>query len=278
MSYVFEAGKMYRMPTHFGPSTGPRQGPNGRRFMCEGTPKSLSLAVSFLTREEQLDALLPPRFSLSSEPVVTVTATYLREIEWLAGRGYNILGVTFPATFHGEVDRVAGTFLTVLWENLTDPIITGREELGFAKLYAELPEPSVLEGAYHARASWLGFTFLEMGIDGLHRQSDEEITALGERNTSAGTLHYKYIPRTGAWGTADAEYACLTPAENSNAVVQERWVGSGTVTFHRARWEDMPTQYDIVNVFHGLEVLEYRGASLTRSIGGKDLSDQRILS
>ena len=26
-----------------------------------------------------------------------------------------------------------GQVLTVLWENLTDPVLTGREELGFAK-------------------------------------------------------------------------------------------------------------------------------------------------
>lgn len=269
---------MYRMPTHFGPRTGPRQGPDGRRFAGVENPKSLSLAVSFLTRAEQLEVLLPPRFVLAGEPVVTVAATYLKEIEWLAGRGYNVLGVTFPASFQGDVDQVDGTFLAVLWENLTDPIITGREELGFAKIYGELPEPSVLQGTYRAQASWLGFTFLDMHIAGLRQQSDAEIAAAAENSTSAGLLHYKYMPRTGAWGTADVEYACLTPAENPNAVIQERWVGDGTVAFHQARWEDMPTQYNIVNTFHRLEVLEYRGASVTRSTGGKDLSDQRILS
>ena len=39
----------------------------------------------------------------------------------------------------------------------------------------------------------------------------------------------------------------------------------------------MPTQYQIVNAFAGLEVKEYRGGTITRSVGGKDLSDQRIL-
>ncbi len=53
--------------------------------------------------------------------------------------------------------------------------------------------------------------------------------------------------------------------------------GLRTVSFHEARWEDMPTQYQIVNAFAGLEVKEYRGATITRSVGGKDLSDQRIL-
>jgi hypothetical protein len=167
--------------------------------------------------------------------------------------------------------------LTVLWENLTDPIITGREELGFAKIYCELPTPSVLRGSWHATASWLGFKFLDMEITNLRQLSTDEFAAPAPANTSAGQLHYKYMPRTGKWGTADVEYACLTPAENSNSVVKERWVGDGTVKFHYARWEDMPTQYNIVNTFHDLEIKEYRGASLAKSIGGKDLSDQRIL-
>jgi hypothetical protein len=92
-----------------------------------------------------------------------------------------------------------------------------------------------------------------------------------------GTLHYKYIPRTGEWGKSDVEYAVLTPSGNSNAVVQEVWFGEGSVQFHKATWEDMPTQFNIVNAFHSLEIKEYRGASIVKTIGGKDLSDQRIL-
>jgi len=50
-------------------------------------------------------------------------------IEWLAGRRYNTLGVTCPVVVRGEQTNTCGAFLMVLWENLTDPIITGREEL-----------------------------------------------------------------------------------------------------------------------------------------------------
>lgn len=277
MPYQFDPKRMYRMPTHFGPSAGPRQGPDGGKFACKDNPKTTSLAVSFLTNEEQVAALLPPRFELAGEPVVTVAASYITEIEWLAGRGYNVLGVSFPATFRGEQDQVTGSFLTVLWENLADPIITGREELGFAKIYCELPTPSVLRGNWHAIASWLGFKFLDLEITNLRQVSAAEIATSASASTSAGQLHYKYMPRTGEWGTADVEYACLTPAEHSNSVVEAQWVGDGTVTFHPARWEDMPTQYNIVNTFCGLEIKAYRGASVTKSVGGKDLSDQRIL-
>jgi hypothetical protein len=267
---------MYRMPTHFGPRTGPRQGPDGERFENKETPKATSIAVSVLTHASQLEALLPPGFSLAGEPVVTVTASYLTEIEWLAGRGYNTLGVAFSAAFRGERDQVTGSFLTVLWENLADPIITGREELGYAKIYCELPAPTLLRGQYHVTASWLGFRFLDLHVGKLRQQSAEEITQEAAV-PSDGVLHYKYIPRTGEWGTADVAHAVLTPAATPNRLIKERWIGDGSVQFHHARWEDMPTQYNIVNTFHELEIIEYRGAVVTKTVGGKDLRDQRIL-
>jgi len=277
MPYHFQPGKMYRMPTHFGPRTGPRQGADGRKFENKDTPKTTTIAVSFLTNGDQLEALLPERFELTGEPIVTVEASYLTEIEWLAGRGYNILGVSFPATFHGKQDRVTGSFLTVLWENLTDPIITGREELGFAKVYCELPEPVVLRGETHVTASWMGFKFLDVKVNNLRQLSAAETERLALAQTGDGILHYKYMPRTGEWGAADMTYATLTPAATPHRVVKERWVGDGSVQFHIARWEDMPTQYNIVNTFYDLEIKEIRGASVTKTVGGKDLSDQRIL-
>ena len=45
----------------------------------------------------------------------------MTEIEWLAGRGYNVLGVSFPVVFNGKEDRARGSLLTVLWENLVRP-------------------------------------------------------------------------------------------------------------------------------------------------------------
>ena len=277
MPYQFDPDQMYRMPTHFGPRTGPRRGPDGRKFECRDNPYSTSFSVSFLSNSAQLEKFLPPGFALDGEPVVTVSATYMTEIEWLAGRGYNTLGVSFPARFEGEADRLSGSFLTVLWENLTDPILTGREEIGFSKIYCELPTPTSLRGQHHIIASWLGFKFLDMYVDDLREQSRQEIDELASSQSGAGILHYKYVPRTGEWGRADAAYAVLTPAETPNRRVLERKVGVGSLKFHKARWEDMPTQYNIVNAFADLEIREYRGASLAKTVGGKDLSDQRIL-
>ena len=269
--------EIMRMPVHFGPRTGPRRGPNGERFECIDGPRVRSFSVSFLTDPAQLEAMLPDQFMLAGEPVVTVYANYQTDIEWLAGRGYNLLGVRFPATFSGEQDRVTGQLLTVLWENLTDPILTGRDELGVPKIYCELPEPVQVGDDYHITASWLGYRFLDIRLSDLSPLSAEQIAASQKAQTSAGDLHFKYIPKTGAWGEADV--ACVThiPAATPNRVIHEQSAGQGSVEFHRARWEDMPTQYNIVNVLQSLEIREYRGATMTRWTGGKDLSDARIL-
>lgn len=281
-NYPFIPGEMYRMPTHFGPSTGPRRGEHGQKFVNKDAPKTTSITVSFLTNGDQLKRFLPEGFSLDGEPVVTVGASYITEIPWLAGRGYNTLGVSFPVVFNGAQDRARGRFLLVLWENLTDPILTGREELGFAKVYAELPEPRVYDGDIHVSASWMGFKFLDMQVSDMEPVSLDELPSNND-GTSAddgmlrGTLHYKYFPRTGEWGKADVAYPVLTPSGHSHSILKERRQGDGNVTFHAARWEDMPTQYQIVNAFANLDIKEFRGATMTRRVGGGDLSYQRIL-
>ena len=202
MPYSFQPDAMYRMPTHFGPRTGPRRGPDGRGFDCVNSPKSLSHSVSYLTHASALEALLPPGFALNGEPVVTISVTYMKEIDWLAGRGYNTLGASIPVTYTGQVDKVTGSLLLVLWENLADPILTGREELGFSKIYCELPEPVVFNGKTLCIGSWLGFRFLDLSLHDLTEVSEQEIAAQTANATSDGTLHYKYMPRTGEWGTA----------------------------------------------------------------------------
>ena len=284
MSYKFETGKIYRMPTHFGPALGPRQGPNGRKFECKDFPKSTSYSVSFLTNPQQLEKLLPPGFFLDKEPLITVTASYIKEIEWLAGRGYNTLGISFPAVFQGEKDYASGNFLTVLWENLTDPILTGREELGFSKIFCDLPEPKIHNGEINCEASWMGFKFMDLIVKDMVKIESSEFSKsnnLSDDKSLTGILHYKYIPKTGgfpgSWGEKDIAYAVLTPSSSGNQVIQEIWKGEGEVNFHRARWEDLPTQYTIVNTFNQLEIIEITGSTITKTVGAKDISDQRIL-
>jgi len=274
MSQQTKKGSMYRMPMHFGPMAGPRQGPDGEKFEWTDTPKRTLVSLSFLSDPERLDAILPPGFTVEGEPVVTIEIQYLTELEWLAGRGYNTIGVKFPARFRGRRDEAVGSFLAILWENLADPIISGRDELGFSKLYCEIPSPIILRGRHSYRGLWLEHKFLDVELWDL---TEDALPASPPGVRNDGILHYKYIPSTQSWGEADVAYAALTPGTGSKATIKRAWRGQGRHTFYRSTWEQLPTMFHIVNALRDLPVLENRGASIVESQGGKDLSDQRRL-
>jgi len=272
MSYRFEAGRIYRMPTHFGPAPGPRQLPDDVVVDPKRSPRRLSVAASFLTDPVVLEQHLPGGFTLAGEPVVTVEFHHMTDIDWLAGRGYTMIWVGWPATFTGSRDRATGKFLAVVWENLADPIITGRDEIGHPKLYAEIAEPRRWGGAQICTAGWMGFRFLELEVSQLHDTEQDRQGA-----ASDGTLMLKYTPRTGAWGETDLCQVTLTPADDPDNHIEQRQTGAGTVRFHKASWSDLPTMHHVVNALAALPVIEARGGAVTLSRGGKSYRDQRVL-
>ena len=202
-------------------------------------------------------------------------AREVKEIEWLAGRGYNTFGVSVPATYKGQRDIVHGDFTLVLWENMADPIITGREDLGIAKLYCEIPEPQIIGDKVICRASWDGCQFASLVLSGVKEITPEE---LPEPLPSEGDLHYKYIPKTSAPGEADVAYPVLTPAEWTNVKIDQAMVAENAVcNFRESTWEELPTLVHIVNTLSALTLGDCVEAKLFKSHGSKDLSDQRIL-
>jgi hypothetical protein len=276
--------KKHLMPVSFGPSPGPRQRPDGDAFE-EGPSRITRHAIRFLSDAAALAALLPEGLTPWGEPIVTVEFTTLRDLPWLAGRGYNSLGVRIPGKFSGKRDTVTGQFLTVLWENLTDPILTGREQLGYPKIYAELSEPRVHRGTHQFRGSWLGFAFLDMTMTCAEELPEERRAEYMARSQYGdGTLLHKYIPRTGEpWTEADASYFTFTPvASTPNRVKAAKppqiTLGTGTVAFHRARWQDLPTQAHIVNALSDLPIREWRGAAIARALDFTDYNEQRVLA
>src|SRR4249919_182498 len=97
MSYRFEAGRIYRMPTHFGPAPGPRQLPEGIARDAKRSPRRLSVAASFLTDPAALERHLPDGFTLAGEPVVTVEFHHMTDID-LARRAW----------LHDDLGELAG--------------------------------------------------------------------------------------------------------------------------------------------------------------------------
>jgi hypothetical protein len=270
------------MPVHFGEHCGPRQSPDGGPHDLRSPGLVERFTLNFLTRREALEALLPPMFRVLDPPVVSLDFGVLTEIPWLAGRGYNTFGMRFRARFEGKSDRAEGPFLAVLWENLADPIITGREQLGYNKIYAGLPPPRRFGGSVDLAAEWLGFDFFESHLSGFHEPSAEEIDEYACSIGGDGVLHHKYLPRTGEpWQEADADYITLTQPATTRplreALRGRLEIGSGTFAWRRPRWEDMPTQHRIVNALADLPVLEQRASFRLKTHEAKDYRDQKIL-
>jgi hypothetical protein len=259
-----------RMPVGFGPFPGPRQIPVAGKRDPVNSPRRMVAGVTYETDLKAIAALLPPGFTARAA-TVTVEVQHLEEIDWLAGRGYSTLGVKFPVEYQGVKESIEGDFLAVLWENLADPILSGREELGYSKLWCDIEDTVKSADTRKFSGVWMGHPFFSM-----------ELTNLREATEPAGArrplLHYKYIPKTGCPGEADAAYAVVTPAENPHLKVVQRLVAEGSFHFVHSKWEELPTLFHIVNALAGLPLLRFKSAALTISRGGKDLSDQRIVN
>ena len=267
MAFNPERGKYYRMPVFFGPLPGPRQWPDGLEPDFSKNPKRKVLGVRYRSSREAIDACLPEGFSVWGDPIVTVEITYMTELDWLAGRGYNMADVKVPVTFQSKDGPLNATFLFVRWEDLADPILSGREELGHNKLYCEIPPIASVNGSHRSVMSWLHYPFLRVTVSDL-----EEASPPAGNPANRGLLSYKYLPKTGPWGEADAAYATLTPPA-WNGKVTHYWRGKGNVEWERPKWEDLPTQYTVVNGFAAWPIEEFLGGYMLEMEGGASGSE-----
>lgn len=145
----------YRMPRHFGPAAGPRDLPADRRSR-RYEKELVSYAVSARTDAKQLIALLPDGLAPDGEVRLEVCILSFRKIGWLAGRGYYIIMVRIPARWIEGATKFSGYFVLMVWENMADPIITGREELGWPKIFTHISVSDPLADSAPVVASMMG--------------------------------------------------------------------------------------------------------------------------
>jgi acetoacetate decarboxylase len=253
---MFEFNPMgrYMMPAHFGMP------------VIEGVPSLryrdvTAMTVVYVTDREKLAAHLPAPFEVGAEPLVTVTYARNRKVDFLAGRGYNMIRVNAAAVFKGEQDNLEGQFALVLWENLADPILTGREMAGIPKLFADIPDHDIVDADWRCSASHFGHSIVDMSISNPVAVTAGDIAAFQEAERGKDNpMGWRYLPRVGAGGAALSE-PTIFPYEDH---IDEAWVGTGSIDWKRLSWEQNPTQFHIVNALADLPVLEYRPALISR--------------
>jgi acetoacetate decarboxylase len=251
--FSFEPKLPHLMPAHFGPR------PVGR---ATGHYRDVtSIIITYLTDEKKLAAWLPPPFRLAAEPLLTVVYAMNRQIDWLAGRCYNLIEANAAVVFEGQVDRLEGFYSLVLWENLTDPILTGRELQGMPKIYADIPDATETAGQWSVVASHFGHPIVELTLGNLTELTAAQIAA--GKQAMEGKNHWmgwRYLPEVGGRGTALSQFTVF-PIEQ---VTKAAWLGQGQVAWQTATWQQNPTQCHIVNALAGLPILEYRLALLSQ--------------
>jgi acetoacetate decarboxylase len=255
--FKFKPESFYMMPFHFGPRAG-----KGSALYGEVT----TIAVTYLTDRKMLSAYLPKPFEVGPEPWVSVSYAMNREVAWLAGGCYNLIGVNVSAVFNGEEDHLTGSYCLVIWENLTDPILTGREIQGMPKIFADIPDHTIFDGVWSTGAGYRGHKIVDLMIKDLKPLPGDQVKEIEKMSQQGNWMGWKYIPNTGGLG-AEVSHATLFP---TNATFDHIWTGTGEVKWNRLTWEQNPTQFHIVNALEKLPILEYRSALVLK--GSSNLS------
>jgi hypothetical protein len=274
----------WRMPVSFGPFPGPRQTFEGKpRVAIHSTFTTAS--VKFRTSRTLLHNLFPSASFRFKGPGTVAYASFsqttLNKMEWLGGSGYRHLGLYIHGveyvTKGGQT--LDGTFLPILFESLTDPIVSGREELGMPKLYCAL-DIWRREKSYRVQASWQGANFGSLALEGLREvdPSTDKGTIGGEDDQ--GIFAYKYIPKVGERGQADVEHATFVPhAEEAKVVpstVRKVYkADKASVSFEGLDWEALPTLHHVISRLAEIPIYEVVSAKVVEGTGVPDVSSAR---
>ncbi|MCP4857944.1 MAG: acetoacetate decarboxylase family protein [Fuerstiella sp.] len=250
------------MPAHFGaPQWGGEQPyPDPLGEASYGDEEAIT--IRYLTDEKQVLQYLPEPYELNGPPTVTIAYGRNRQINWLAGGDYNIVKVAVDATYPGQVDRVSGGYVLVLWENLTDPILPGREFQGMPKIYADIENHRIYDGTWMTTVSNRGKTMLDLQASNLKQIQGEEFETFRNDRRNGGMPGWKYIPGESSVDEPLVSYATEFPTTTE---YHEAWSADGTFEWHSLAWQDNPTQSHIVNALHALPVKEIMSCTVTKA-------------
>lgn len=270
------------MPIAFGPMPGPRQDFSGVvRKATESTFRTAS--IKFKTSRTLLQNLFPKesasyRFkSPGTVAYASFTQTTLNKMEWLGGSGYHHIGLYIHGVeFLKEDGQVLnGTYMPILFESLTDPIVSGREELGMPKLYTGI-EVYSREKSLRIQTGWQGANWGNFVLEGL-----EDVDFKGEAGTVSGEpddgiFTYRYMPQVGRdnKGVAEAGYPVFVPFADERPVpVAERVRKAKNASFKidPLDWEALPTLYHVISRLAELPVYEVMSGKVVEGKGVPDV-------
>lgn len=279
------SAQCWRQPLSFGLLPGPRQdafGRSQRQSLRNSTATKASM--KFKTSSTILRNLFPnERYSFEKRDTVAVASFSLQSLAnmaWLGGGGYDLLALYIHDVCYRQHNGqiVKGTFCPVMFENLADPILSGREELGVPKMFSDI-EISRSSTSCRATLSWRGAQWAEFQWKTLK----EDTTTMDQaEDPIGGLLVHKYIPATGRKGPqdADANYAVFIPEEPGVSTIKSKSVTIKSdlgVKITDLGWQKLPTLHPIVRRLSEIPIFEFLEGGLTGYQGVSDLAGAQRL-
>lgn len=294
----------YRMPVGYGRAPGPRNTPQDKTEYGLQTTTTITRVIA-LTDADSLSKLLPPGLELDGDPEIDARLMTVHNCYWLAGLPYNDLILRIPNVVSvRDGEPVRGVYGPAMWHSRPDNAISNREELGYAALWADVGA-AIPRGprAFEVRLDWHGFRFFDLRVEDLDEGRQVDLMDLAPEDERmadhlrATVFVYKYVPQgysepgadvsrlitnrmteywkvsTDYWKDEDGK-ASAEPVARDGVPAHPVFVrsGTGSFQFHEARWEDMPTQYHVVNRLASLPLLEFRSATHMMGAGYSTVS------
>lgn len=182
---------------------------------------------------------------------------YNNGLEFMAGGGYRLAAMQVAAQFHGEEDNYEGDYILVMFEDKTVPILGGREQLGVAKLYADIT-PIKLQKNGHIRCEVSLWGHLIFGIDlaPLKRQNAVVRAVASRRINARPWLAYKYIAALD--GPPDADYPTI---KRNDTKIDELWLtNSGNIYFGNPEEDDIGKGKHLLDTLKTLPLIKFEQA------------------
>jgi hypothetical protein len=283
--YSKNSNLCWRGPLGFGPAPGPRQDILGRPLQHLQEQTITTAVVKFKTSRTFLQNLFPTKSFAFKSPATAVYAslsvTTFNNMTWLGGGGYSQLGLHIHGVEYKKKDKsfIIGTYIHVLFEDLEDYIIMGRDDIGLPKVYCGL-DIHHRQKSYRMQASWQGAKFLDFELEGLAIIDNPTDQEAATNELDQGNLVYRYIPAVTdeAKGAADCEYPVVIPRDSSSAVSKTTHVAEAKwarVLFDKRDSDALPTLHHIVDVLADMPIYKVVGAKVVTGIGAPDMSRAR---
>ncbi|KAH8804405.1 putative salicylate hydroxylase [Xylogone sp. PMI_703] len=264
----------WRQPVVFGPLPGPRQDFEGHsRTLTLASSSTITSTIHFNTSATLLRNLFPNRSYSFARPDSVVIASFsiqtLKDMDWLGGGSYDLCALYIHGVQYTKQDGkiLRGSYCPIMFENLTDPILSGREELGFPKLYSDIQIVETNSSSRHVKISWRG---TEWATFDWH---DTDVP---------GTFVHKCIPVTGgkyaAGKRAEVEYDVFIPPPPETGVgpISKKW---GLKSDHAGfkindlGAKKLPTLHHIVSRLAEIPIFDIIYAGISEEQGVTDLTE-----